>query len=312
MAEVGGRQGDEGVLTLGVLLSLASLSEGSSLVYFPGSIVLLVMFTRTSVRRYSLLVFGFALPHALLISVYYLKGAVPELCRYYYSHILSVHGPFAASAGTLLTLSVLPGFYLVMSLVVLMREARYTKYQSQLVQVMVVWLLLALAQGFISDVVSPHAFLGLVAPAAFFLTHFLIRRRYIASAFLGFLALGIVAIHYAGMAGRVPGIDYKGLFPRPTRYASVLNSRVWAVKSDPGLFLQNRQAGPFLNAKLSEHILEDPRSARNLLTIHRALESDPPEVITDPDKRLEAFFRQLPAASARYRREGEVYRRISN
>jgi hypothetical protein len=314
MAEVGGRQGDEGVLTLGVLLSLASLSEGSSLVYFPGNIVLLVMFTRTSVRRYFLLVFGFALPHALLISVYYLKGAVPELYRYYYSHILSVHGPFAVSAGTLLTLSVLPGLYLVMSLFVLMREARYTKYQSQLVQVMLVWLLLALAQGFISGAVSPHAFLGLVAPAAFFITHFLllIRRRYIAPALLGFLALGIVALHYAGMTGRVPGINYEGLFPRPTRHASVLNSRVWAVKSDPGLFLQNRQAGPFLNAKLSEHILEDPRSARNLLIVHRALESDPPEVIADPDNRLEEFFRQLPAVSARYSREGEVYRRISN
>jgi hypothetical protein len=314
MAEVGGgRQGDEGVLTLGVLLSLASLSDGSGLLYFPGTIFLLMMFTRTSVRRYFLLVFGFVLPHALLISMYYLKGGVVDLYRYYYANIISVHGPLDVPGVTLLTLAVLPGLYLLLSLFVLTREARYTKYQSQLVQVMLVWLLMALAQGFVSKVVSPHAFLGLVAPTAFFITHFLllIRRRKIASAFLVVFAVAILALHYAGMSGRVVSVSYEELFPAATGHADLTGKRVWAVNSDPGVFLQNRNAGPFLNSKLSRHILDGPHSYRNLLTVHRVLETDMPEIILDPDNRLEEFFRQLPVQAVRYRREGELYVRIS-
>ncbi len=315
MAEVGGgRQGDEGVLTLGVLLSFAVMSNVSSLVFVIAAVLVLILFTRTPPRRYALLVFGLALPHLLLISVYFLKDGHHSLMKYYYGSMFNWGAEWLISRQSLLLLGSLPFLYLLLSLFVLNREARFTKYQSQLVQVMILWFAFGFAQVFFESVVTPASFLSLAAPAAFFITHLLllIRRRYIASLNLWVLTLGIGSMHYLTLFDKAAAVNYDGLFVSPSRYSGIEEQRVWLLADDLAFYQSNRHATAFLDWSIARPVLSRPDSYRNITLVHHALERDLPEVIIDPDNYLEEFFERLPAQKEKYQKTGYVYRRISN
>jgi hypothetical protein len=59
-------------------------------IYLPGAIIILSIFTRSSIRKYLLLIaFGFVLPHLVLICIFNLNGHAQALWQNYYVHNLS-------------------------------------------------------------------------------------------------------------------------------------------------------------------------------------------------------------------------------
>ena len=77
-------QEDKILLNLGVYLGIASLFVLSYAVYLPGVIIILIIFTRLTLRKGLLLVFGFLLPHLLLMVWYFVKGNFGFLWRNFY------------------------------------------------------------------------------------------------------------------------------------------------------------------------------------------------------------------------------------
>src|SRR5688572_24742623 len=77
-------QRDETIFNLGLFLSLASLLRFSHIIYLPGAILVLLIFTRSSLRKYLLMTLGFLLPHIFLICVYALSGSFESLWENFY------------------------------------------------------------------------------------------------------------------------------------------------------------------------------------------------------------------------------------
>lgn len=306
-------QRNEPVFNLGLFISIASLFVFSFSVYLLGAIVILIFFTRTPFRKYLLLIVGYALPHLLLISIYYIKGGVKEIWTYYYLPNLGFSSHYYVQG--LWMLGVVPLFFLVVSLFMLNRDARFTKYQSQLVQVMFFWMIFSVLQIFYSKEIQPQSFITLIPSFSFFMAHFLlmIRRKRLAEISLWTILIGVVGMGYLARYHKVPGVKYSNLYVRLSPDAkSVQNKKVLVLGDDLSVYKNNTLGSAFLNWDLSQQIFDKPDYYENVLSIYRSFQQDPPDVILDPQKKMDPVFKRLPELKKQYAPQPVGYSRISN
>jgi hypothetical protein len=292
---------DETTFNLGVFISIASLFSFSYAVYLPGVIIILLIFTRNSIRKHFLLVLGFLLPHLLLLCIYNLNGNATQLWENFYLHNLKFSANDLISTKSLLFLSAIPLFYLFVSLFILNRDARLTKYQSQIFQAMFLWFVIAFAQFFLASDFRPQSILTVIPPVSFFLTHFLllIRRRRFAEINTWVLLTGIVSVAYLARYEKIQAISYRDLFVAENT-TGIKNKKILVLGNSPAAYRDNMLGSAFYEWRLCNPIFTHPDYYENLLHVHRAFEIEKPEVILDPENLMPAFFERLPQLQALY------------
>ncbi len=306
---------DETSFNLGIFISVASMFSFSYAIYLPGAIILLSIFTRSSVRKYLLLAFGFVLPHLVLICIFNLNGHAQELWQNYYVHNLSFPSHDLISTKSLLLLCTVPLFYLFVSLFILNRDARLTKYQSQIFQMMFLWFVIAFLQFFIAADFRPQSIITVLPPVSFFLTHFLllIRRRKYAEMNMLILLVGVVVLAYLTRYHQIPQINYNDLIVKESA-APIKDKKILILSNDQAVFKNNTLGSPFYDWDLAAPVFKNPDYYENLLFIHRCFEKEKPDVIIDPENLMAGFFKRLPQLNAQYIKSPEGYTRkaISN
>jgi hypothetical protein len=303
------RQRDETMHNLGFYLGLASLSVFSYVIFFAGVTTLLFLFTRVEPRRFLLFVFGFLLPHILLNTFYYWNGELSYLWVNFYWANLELSSTALVSAKGLLVLAALPLTYFVLSLFMMRREARLTKYQSQIFQVMFFWLIFGLIEIFFSLNRTPQTLLVLIPPVSYFINHYLllINRKWIAETMLWIFILGTVAISSLSVRNIGVPVDYSKMFVTPG-IVTESSKKIIVLADDLTPFLQNQPAGIFLEWNLAEPIFNDPQYYQHVLAVADAFKKDAPDVVLDPQNKLAAFMPFLPEIQRKYSREGKVWR----
>jgi hypothetical protein len=305
------RQRDETMHNLGVYLGLASLCVFSYLIFFVGVIVLLFLFTRVEPRRFLLFLFGFLLPHLLLNTWYFWNGEFTYLWANFYAANVEWSPVSLVSAKSLLVLTALPLVYLVFSLIMLRRDARLTKYQSQIFQVMFFWLIFGLLEIFFSRQRTPQSMLVCIPPIVYFINHYLllINRKWIAETMLWIFVIGILAMASLAVRNKWVPVDYSKLFVA-TSSSTESGKKIMVLADDLTPFLQNKPAGIFLEWSLTEPVLNDPQYYQHVLAVTDAFQKGAPDLVIDPENKLEVFMPFLPEIQRKYRREGNVYRRV--
>lgn len=304
---------DESIFNLGLCISLASLFSFAFIVYLPCAIVILLLFTRSTPRKYLLLVFGFLLPHLLVISISFVQDSTGPLWDYYYLSNLSFERNEFATARTLLTLSAVPLVYFVISLIMLNREARFSKYQTQIVQAVFIWLAFSMLFVFYAKDLRPQTLVVFIPGLSLLLTHFflLIRRKKFVTLNSWLLFGGVIAMAYLTRFDKIKSVDYSALRVQQNM-TDVSGKRILILQDTLDPYHSNYLATPFLNWDLSEDIFRNPDYYANVTQVYRAFKTDPPVLILDSNNLLENFFKRMPEVRAQYRRQGNRYVRISN
>jgi hypothetical protein len=305
---------DESIFNVGLCISLASLFAFAFVVYLFCAIVILVLFTRSNIRKYLLLIFGFLLPHFLTITIAFLNDSTAELWRYYYQANFSFERSVYVNGQTLLTLGAIPLLYLVISLVMLNREARFSKYQSQIVQVILLWLGFSILFVLYAKDLRPQTFIVFIPGLALLLTHFflLIRRKKFVHLNAWILFIGIISVAYLARFEKIDLVSYSELNVNSDT-PDLRGKRILVLENDPDLYATNYLATPFLNWKLSEEIFRGPDYYNNVTRVYHFFRKDPPEIIMDKEDLMSGFFNRMPAIKTEYVREGDRYiRRVSN
>jgi hypothetical protein len=308
-------QRDEIVLNMGVYLGIASLFVFSYVFFLIGTLVILFLFTRFTFRKSLLLIFGFALPHILLITFYFFWDNHGFLFQYFYAPNFTLTTISLVGLKSILILGSVPIAYFFLSLFMLNREAHFTKYQSQLFQVMFLWLIVALLEVVITRERTPHSFYTFIPPLAYFISHYLllIRRKRIAETMLWILIIGLIAMSWAARTGRIRAIDYVALFPSASPYQSTIKGkRVLVLDADLGIYTQNKMASHFLNWNLSKKTFEHPEFFENITLIHQSFQKELPDVIIDKNNLMKPILERIPRLKLQYKREGDFYKRVSN
>ena len=300
---------DSFVLNLGVFLGLASLLVFSYTIFLFGSVLILVFFARISLRKIFLVLFGYTLVHGILIIIYYCYERTDELWSNYYLSNLTAQDLNLINGRSIFVLGIVPIVYFVFSLFMLTREARFTRYQSQLFQVMFLWLGVAIVQVWLTPEFSPHSFITFIPPLAYFISHYLllINRKWIAETMLWIFILGLLMLNHLSGNGYLKNVDYASLFPKPAPTTGIVNKRIMILDDNPSLFQNNKLAGYFLDWKLSQKYFEEPDYFENLQKINQSFLEDPPEVIIDPNNRMPRILERIPALEKMYRKENGVY-----
>ena len=297
-------------LSLGFFIGLASLIELSYLVFLPGAILILILFARTSLRKILLVLLGFGLAHGIVFTLYYYYGHTVDLWQNFYVANLKEASTVMVSLRTLAVMAIVPGIYFLISLFMLTRDARFTKYQSQIFQVLFLWFLLAAIEVWLKAGIAPHSFIIFLAPLAYFVSHclLLIRRKPISEFMLWVFVSGILVIGVSSQRGWIPGVDFSEMSVAPSPYdQQIRNKRVMVVGEDPGIYRSNTLGGGFFDWELSRVYFEHPGYYEHVIRMSRAFEEDAPEVIVDKENKMEGVLERLPAVRQRYRKEGSIY-----
>ncbi len=306
---------DETIFKLGLFISIASLFSFSFFIFFPGAIILLILFTRSTLRTYLLLSTGFLLPHLLLISVYFLLGATDSIWAYYYVPGFSFYDSKLIGVKSMVILSSIPLAFLLLSFVVLNRESRLTKYQSQLVQLMFLWTLFAFAHAFFTHDFRPQSFIALIPGFSFFITHLFLtirRKRFLAIGFWIFF-LGITAPYYLIKYKIIDAVSYDELVAKAPPAGWVEGKRILLLGNEIEGYRKNKLATPFFNWELSAEIFEQPDRYKHIITINKYFERDAPEIIIDNNSLMPKVFERLPQWKEKYKRTADGnYTLISN
>lgn len=308
-------QRNESIFNLGLYISLASLFSFSYCIYLAGAILTLIVFTRSTPRKYFLLVVGFLLPHFFLLSSYYLMDGLTQLWQFFYVPNLGIHPVRYISNTGLWTLGALPLFFLVLSFIMMNREARLSKYQTQLVQSMFFWMVFSVVEVLYSKDLRPQNFITVIPGLSFFITHFLllIQRKKFAEICIWILLVGTVSISYLARYDLLDDVKYSQLFV-PDRDSANKGKRVLTLDDDWSIYMHNQLASPFLNWSLSEEIFSHPEYYENIIHVYRGLKADPPALIRDKNNLLGPFLERIPELKKVYIRNGIYYTRseVSN
>jgi hypothetical protein len=306
---------DETTFNLGIYLSFASLFYLPYLTFLFAILVILFLFARTDIRKILLLVFGFLLPHLSVISLTYLTGSVQPLWENYYLSSLQFDKKFLVSTSGLLVLGAVPLFYLVISVVMLNRLARFSKYQSQLLQSIFLWIGFCFIYFLFTRDMRPQTLVVLIPPITFLFTHFLllIRRKKFAEMNIWILLIGVVTISYLARYEKLRSVDYSKLSVQAVDGISNTGKRVLVLEDNLGTYIGNSAATPFLNWRLSKSVFEQPRYFESVTRVYDGFVSDPPDLIVDKNDLMQPFLERIPALRSMYVRKGQVYeRKISN
>ncbi|MCK6616844.1 MAG: hypothetical protein L6Q51_04295 [Cyclobacteriaceae bacterium] len=305
-------QRDETLVNMGLYLSLSSLFLFSYSFFLAAFFLLMILFTRSTLRQYLLLLFGFSLPHALFFAFYFMSDAHTGLIQQFYQTNFFIGRSSLISLTTLLIVCSVPLIYLLLALIVLNRNARLTKYQSQLLQAMFLWFVFALLHAWLSPDLRPQTLLPVAPAVAFLLTHFflLIRRRRFVEFYAWVFVVGVTTTGYLSRYELLP-VNWSGLFV-PASTHLVTGKKILVLGDHPELWVQNRLSPPFVNWELSRAVFDNANEYRSVLLVNKLFKADPPEIIIDPENRMQAFYNRLPALAARYKKSAGGWEVVSN
>jgi len=305
-------QRDGTIFNLGLYLGIASMFVFSYGFFLIGSLIILLVFARLQMRKSLLLFFGFAFPHLLLIALYFFRGELNSLTHLFYDANFSVHTKALVSLKSMLWLGGAIIIYFIFSLFMLGREARFTRYQSQLVQVMFLWLLVAVVEIIFTHQRTPHSFITFIPPLAYFISHYLllIRRKWIGELMLWILILSVATIGHLSKENKLQNIDYSNLFVKNAkRNFEVADKRILILGDDFGLYEKNKAASYFLNWNYSKEIFELNHYYSDLVLINNSFQTDPPDVIVDEKNVMKKIMNRIPSLEKQYEKKGVLYER---
>ncbi|GCC51151.1 hypothetical protein SanaruYs_13710 [Chryseotalea sanaruensis] len=299
---------DSSLVKSGVYLGLASLAVFSYVIFFFAAILILAFFTRSSLRRQFLFVIGFSLPHALLLSYYYLLDQQSDLLNYFYKANLFADERVFQNTKTLLILSSVPIAYFAISFFSLNRATRLTNYQSQLLQAMFIWLLAGVVHLFFTRSLRPQSLLPLFPPLSFLLTHFLlsINRKRFAEIHIWVFTIGILLTSYLVRNNFFFEAGYSGMIVKESS-PTLVDKRILILGDDYSPYMKNQLATGFSEWAIYKKVFEEPDYYENILIVNNQFALEKPEVIIDPNNLFAAFFRHLPELEKQYHKKGNVY-----
>ena len=307
-------QRDETILSMGAYIGIASLLVFSFSLFLFISLFILIAFARINFRKVLLLIYGFVLPHLMLATLYFFWGELTPLWKYYYSSNITLDTTSFLSIKAVFIIGSIPLFYLLMSLHRVNREARLTKYQSQLMQIMLLWIVFCLVHLLVVREFSARSFIPLLPGLAYFITSYflLIRRKWIAEIMIWIFMVGILSTSYLARYNKFSGVDYSLNFSMSSNYKDRFQAkRIVVLGEDWSLYQQNIPAMGLINWNLSQFIFSDPNN-ENLLIIRSAFDAELPEIIVDESNRLGSFLNRMPDIKSKYKREGVLYIKSSN
>lgn len=302
---------DEKILNIGIYLGLAALFYLPNVIFGFATLLIFMFFTGTVLRRYLLMLFGFCLPLLMAATFYLVTGRLGNFIYSFINPLISFNTRHYIDNLSLLVIFVVPILLLLAAFVRINQRARFTNYQSRLVQAMFVWLLFCVLFILISDIYTPSIFIVFVPPLAFYISHYLllIRKRFIAEIILLLFFASCILINHGTRFDFFFTKNYIDLseYIVPEGNKELANKKVLILDEKLELYVNCKPATPFLDWHMVKNLFANLDYYDNQAVLYEGFINDMPEIIIDSNNVMPNVFDKMPTLKAKYTKRGGYY-----
>ena len=306
---------DEMIHIIGVHIGVASLFYLPYAIFLPLFILAFIFFSGTVLRRYLLMTYGFFLPYLLTAGVFLISGRLEEFVLHFVYPTLGFTPDSYFRWTSLLIIFSIPLLFLVLGLISVIQRGRFTVFQANLSQFMMLWIAFGVVYILLVRIVVPANLIIFVPPLAFYISQYFlnIRRRWMAEIiFTAFFASMILF-----NLGSYFGFFFTSELVGTTKYTvsaeaysdQLVGKKVLVIGPELAHYMESEPATPFLEWSISRKIFEDLDYYDNLSIIGKGFLDDMPDVIIDQERLMPGLQKRIPELSSFASSDGILYTR---
>lgn len=294
---------DQQVLSLGFYLGMATLCYLPTASFLLMPIIVLLLYSGTTLRQYFLIVFGYVLPVLVVFFAYFWKEAGSD---FYFNFLGSLFSMEVFQAITPLEFFYMSLPMLVLLLVGLFKVAgsgRFINYQVVVHVSLVLWLVCALLAFFLARETTPSLLLLFIPPVAVFggQLFLLIKKAWVAElSFSLTLGLLLLFLYLEGKGGGVVSVN-RQRWQGAQVSATALGPTLLVLGPDKWYYYGSRLATPYLEPQLARRHFRKLDDYGVILNIYKDFKSDMPRWIINQDGTLDSLFQRMPILKRQYR-----------
>lgn len=297
---------DELFIFTGVFLGLATLFFIPAAWFFVITILSLVLYTGSIIRRMMLLIYGFVLVLGLA-GVYFFWFDDYLIFQHHVFQSLWVIKTIKYLNWTELTLAALIPLAIFFTAIYKVRkQGKYINFQEKIQQVMLMFFLSGFLALMMTRELSTYQLIFFVPSVAFFVAHYLllIKHWVIAELSLGIVVILVLCNHlmFSNQWFHVDRfVSYEPMIVKESRYAGLLEGKKILVLGEELAHYQNASlATPYLNWRLSQIQIKQLNYFDNSAEVFVNFNEDLPEVIIDQDESIPALMTIMPTIASQY------------
>lgn len=309
---------DEKIFSIGLYIGIASLFYLPVFVLGIATLLILVLFTGTVLRRYALLTFGIFLPFLVTLAYYFLIEGVQGLYYNFLNPWLAIEGKSLMSLYSLLWILGFPAIFTLLGIGKALQGIRFNNYQVRLSQSMFLWLLFSIALIFFGARITPAKFVIIVPVMAFYISHYFLsfRRNIMSEIIFSVFTVWILLVSlgtFFDFFFTTRFIAYEKLLVQETPYDDVVDGKSILVLGDNiDVYKNSSLATPYLNWQLSRPLFESPEYFDNIAMLFNSFKNDSPDIIIDPNGAIKKIQPQIPWLRDNYVQKREDIYVLSN
>jgi hypothetical protein len=282
--------------------------------YLPLSLFVLVglfavlIFAANSFRSALLLLCGFFFPYALVATFLSYNNALQEFVQFHLQPGLTDLIASGLPAGLQLRLLIVPGVVLVLALLRSLGTTLGLVFQVKFRQLMLVWLVVAIAAAAVERGAAPGVLVLLLPPLAYF--SLFLWQRYRQGWLLELLLLLIInAVVVLRYRAEVPGLESLlrmpaerrfGIAPDP-RYATLRDQTLLILGPDDRAYFNNHPATPYLDWTLSQVDFGHLNEYAAVVRMAQKMGPNPPGYLLDQGRHVPRLQQLLPNIFGAYK-----------
>jgi hypothetical protein len=292
------------ILWIGLYFGISVLFYLPFIIIIPISIILLLIFSNTILRRYFLLAVTSFTP---LIFAFFYYWVISDHLAYFISNFLKINNYDAYylnigwyNASFILSFSFL---FFILGLVSIGKQRRLTNYQFRIVQLFLTLGVLMMSMFLLEKPITHYSLVVFVPLASYFTVHFtaLFKRPLLIIILNIFLFMGPTLMLWSTVNSWVieksTSPDNSSLLP----YIKIIkDKRIMVLGSAKDLYDESQLAGPFYDWGLSKPFFEELNYYDNLVFLQNQLTKSNPDIIIDLENSWPKISKSLPLISKKY------------
>ena len=297
---------DELFIFTGVYLGIATLFYLPSLWFFIITMISLIIYTGSILRRMLLLIYGFAMVCILASLFFYWFDDFLIAFHHVFQSLWKIEATMYLDWTELLLVSIVPSTLFLFAVYKVKKLGKYINFQEKIQQVMLMFFVSGFLALMLSREISSYQLIYFVPTVAFFVSHFLLLSRHwlIAELNLGIVIILLIMNHliFANQWFHVDEfVDYAPLTVQENKYNKITEGKKLLVLGKDMSYYQNASlATPYLNWDLSQIQLSNLNYYDNSAEVFVNFNEGLPEVIIDQKQILPVLFDMMPTIASQY------------
>lgn len=289
----------------GLILGLGALCYLPLALFLMMAIFAIILFASAAFRSSLLLLCGFLFPYSVVITYYLYTGALTNFYDFHLFPAWNLQLDFLLAPLAVLKLLALPLAFLAIAVGNSILHAPGLNYQAKILQLMLIWLIVAVAVAVIGKKISADALLLFLPALAYFGTAFFLHLRKALIREVIFLVFfgAVLLLRYSTFLGLAPylQINLTNLLVNPAApYQTIRGQGILVLNADLNYYRYNHLASPYLNWEIAQRDFRQLDTYQAVYRIHQNIATDYPDYIVVNPKLMQELQYKIPTTFGAY------------